>query len=155
MRWHSHNEGEWLLWSMALTENDIFLRFDLTAFIEENTMPSTVTKRNQISTYIQMTYCTSDIDAQTPKHPAINLHSAGPCITNVIATRRKNFSQWKSSFLWKLRCHWLKFLRRVAKTLVIQGPGPTLKHWKARYWTWNLLNDWHDDNEGTLNHITN
>ena len=47
---------------------------------------------------------------------------AGPCITNVIATCRKNFSQWESSFLWKLRCHWLKFLRRVAKTLVIQGP---------------------------------
>ena len=38
----------------------------------------------------------------------------GPCITNVIATCRKNFSQWESS---------LKFLRRVAKTLVIQGPG--------------------------------
>ena len=43
----------------------------------------------------------------------------GPCITNVIATCRKNFSQWERSFLWKLRCHWLKFLRRVAKTLVI------------------------------------
>ena len=49
--------------------------------------------------------------------------SSGPCITNVIATCRKNFSQWESSFLWKLRCHWLKFLRRVAKTLVIRGPG--------------------------------
>ena len=49
--------------------------------------------------------------------------SSGPCITNVIATCRKNFSQWESSFLWKLRCHWLKFLRRVAKTLVIQGPA--------------------------------
>ena len=47
----------------------------------------------------------------------------GPCITNVIATCRKNFSQWESSFLWKPRCHWLKFLRRVAKTLVIQGPA--------------------------------
>ena len=47
----------------------------------------------------------------------------GPCITNVIATCRKNFSQWDSSFLWKLRCHWLKFLRRVAKNLVIQGPA--------------------------------
>ena len=50
-------------------------------------------------------------------------HRSGPCITNVIATCRKNFSQWESSFLWKLRCHWLKFLRRVAKTLVIQGPA--------------------------------
>ena len=35
----------------------------------------------------------------------------------------QNFSQWERSFLWKLRCHWLKFLRHVAKTLVIQGPG--------------------------------
>ena len=51
-----------------------------------------------------------------------HLAGPGPCITNVIATCRKNFSQWESSFLWKLRCHWLKFLRRVAKTLVIQGP---------------------------------
>ena len=50
-------------------------------------------------------------------------HRPGPCITNVIATCRKNFSQWESSFLWKPQCHWLKFLRRVAKTLVIQGPG--------------------------------
>ena len=50
----------------------------------------------------------------------------GPCITNVIATCRKNLSQWERAFLWKLRCHWLKFLRRVAKTLVIQGPGPSL-----------------------------
>ena len=49
---------------------------------------------------------------------------SGPCITNVIATCRKNFSQWERSFLWKLRCHLLKFLRHVAKTLVIQGPGP-------------------------------
>ena len=49
--------------------------------------------------------------------------SPGPCITNVIATCRKNFSQWERSFHWKLRCHWLKYLRRVAKTLVIQGPS--------------------------------
>ena len=56
----------------------------------------------------------------------------GPCITNVIATCRKNFSQWESSFLWKLRCHWLKFLRRVAKTLVIQGPE--LSHYWFRLW---------------------
>ena len=52
-----------------------------------------------------------------------DISNPGPCITNVIATCRKNFSQWESSFLWKLRYHWLKFLRRVAKTLVIQGPG--------------------------------
>ena len=48
--------------------------------------------------------------------------SPGPCITNVIATCRKNFSQWERSFLWKLRCHWLKFLRRVAKNVSNTGP---------------------------------
>ena len=47
----------------------------------------------------------------------------GSCITNIIATCRKTFSQWERSFLWKLRCHWLKFLRHVAKTLAIQRPG--------------------------------
>ena len=46
----------------------------------------------------------------------------GPYITNVIATCRKNFSQWESSFLWKLRYHWLKFLRRVEKNLSNTGP---------------------------------
>ena len=58
------------------------------------------------------------------KPPVMHWHykCPGPCITNVIATCRKNFSQWERSFLWKLRCHWLKFLRRVSKTLVIQGP---------------------------------
>ena len=49
---------------------------------------------------------------------------SGPCITNVFATRRKNFSQWHRSFQRKLLSHWLKFLRHVAITLVIQGPGP-------------------------------
>ena len=58
----------------------------------------------------------------------------GPCITNVIATCRNNFSQWESSFLWKLRCHWLKFLRRVAKTSVIQGPVPYIARLWWRYW---------------------
>ena len=37
----------------------------------------------------------------------------GPCITNVFATRRKNFSQWHRSFQRKLLSHWLKFLRHV------------------------------------------
>ena len=82
--------------------------------------------RHGVSNYLQL-YCFS-----------------GPCITNVIATCRKNFSQWESSFLWKLRCHWLKFLRRVAKPLVIQGPEacsslhkkPTkaLHHWPFIGW---------------------
>ena len=52
------------------------------------------------------------------------LRITGPCITNVFATRRKNFSQWYRSFQRKLLSHWLKFLRHVAITLVIQGPGP-------------------------------
>ena len=51
------------------------------------------------------------------------LHITGPCITNVFATRRKSFSQWHRGFHRKLRSHWLKFLRHVAITLVIQGPG--------------------------------
>ena len=49
--------------------------------------------------------------------------NTGPCITNVFATCRKNFSQWHRSFQRKLRSHWLKFLRHVTITLVIQGPG--------------------------------
>ena len=52
-----------------------------------------------------------------------SIGGSGPCITNVIATRRKNFSQWHRSFQRKLRSHWLKFLRHIAITLVIQGPG--------------------------------
>ena len=47
----------------------------------------------------------------------------GPCITNVFATRRKNFSQWHRSFQRKLLSHWLKFLRHVAIKLVIQCPS--------------------------------
>ena len=49
---------------------------------------------------------------------------AGPCITNVFATCRKNFSQWHRSFQRKLRSYWLTLLRHVAITLVIQDPGP-------------------------------
>ena len=46
----------------------------------------------------------------------------GPVLLTFFATRRKNFSQWHRSFQRKLRSHWLKFLRHVAITLVIQGP---------------------------------
>ena len=55
-----------------------------------------------------------------------SIQSSGPCITNVFATRRKNFSQWHRSFQRKLRSHWLKFLRHVAIMLVIQGPDVPL-----------------------------
>ena len=51
------------------------------------------------------------------------INRSGPCITNVFATRRKNFSQWHRSFQRKLLSHWLKFLRHVAITSVIPGPG--------------------------------
>ena len=49
-------------------------------------------------------------------------YGPGPCITNVFATCRKNFSQWHRSFQRKLRSHWPKILRHVAITLVIQAP---------------------------------
>ena len=68
---------------------------------------------------------------QLPLQSGARWTEPGPCITNVFATRRKNFSQWHRSFQRKLRSHWLKFLRHVAKTLVIQGPGLTcLVKWR-------------------------
>ena len=36
----------------------------------------------------------------------------GPCITTATWRCRNNFSQWGCSFHWKLRCHWLEFLRQ-------------------------------------------
>ena len=36
---------------------------------------------------------------------------------------RKNFRQWQRSFQWKLRPHWLKFLRQRYVAVVVQGPG--------------------------------
>ena len=36
---------------------------------------------------------------------------------------RKNFSQWECSFHWKLRCHWLEFLRQRQIAVVRQDPG--------------------------------
>ena len=36
----------------------------------------------------------------------------GPCLTIATWCCHKNFSQWQHSFLWKLRCHWLKGLRQ-------------------------------------------
>ena len=65
------------------------------------------------------------------------LETPGPCITNVFATRRKNFSQWHRSFQRKLLSHLLKFLRHVAITLVIQGPGASIV-WGCYYFVYNL-----------------
>ena len=47
---------------------------------------------------------------------------AGPCLTTATWRCRKNFSQWECSFLWKLRCHWLEFLRQRQIAVVRQGP---------------------------------
>ena len=47
----------------------------------------------------------------------------GPCFTTATWRCRKNFSQWKRSFLWKLCCHWLKRLRQRQIAVVKQGSG--------------------------------
>ena len=69
----------------------------------------------------------------------------GPCITNVFATRRKNFSQWYRSFQRKLLSHWLKFLQHVAITLVIQGPEVFVNKLQAGndYWVFKLNAHWY------------
>ena len=55
-------------------------------------------------------------------------------LAKILATRRNNFSQWYRSFQRKLLSHWLKFLRHVAITLVIQGPGVQgMQRWKHIY----------------------
>ena len=50
------------------------------------------------------------------------IHSSGPCLTIATWRRRKNFSQWERSFLWKLRCHWLRGLRQRQIAVVRQCP---------------------------------
>ena len=55
----------------------------------------------------------------------------GPCLTTATWRCRKNFSQWECSFLWKLRCHWLEFLRQRQIAVVRQGPG-SLHHQDPR-----------------------
>ena len=47
----------------------------------------------------------------------------GPCLTTAIWRCRKNSSHWQCSFQWKLRSHWLKFLRQRHVAVVKQGPG--------------------------------
>ena len=47
----------------------------------------------------------------------------GPCLTTAKWRCRKNCSQWERSFLWKLRCHWLEFLRQCQIAVVRQSPG--------------------------------
>ena len=82
------------------------------------------------------------------------VYNPGPCITNVIATCRKNFSQWERSFLWKLRCHWLKFLPRVAKNVSNTGPcdfHQNLQPFECQSWLVIILTDLTLTNLGSLN----
>ena len=53
---------------------------------------------------------------------AISGPRAGPYLTTATWRCRENFSQWERSFLWKLRCHWLKGLRQRKIAVVRQGP---------------------------------
>ena len=83
-----------------------------------------VNERRGYNTYMFFMGCHDIMTGQnTGNLRLLSSYSPGPCITNVFATRRKNFSQWHRSFQRKLLSHWLKFLRHVAITLVIQGPG--------------------------------
>ena len=76
------------------------------------------------NSYLRDMACVAEgMSTLSPVVVAQHVVNPGPCITNVFATCRKNFSQWHRSFQRKLRSHWLKFLRHVAITLVIQGPG--------------------------------
>ena len=49
-------------------------------------------------------------------------------LTNATWRCRKNFSQWERRFNWKLRCHWLEFLRQRQITVVRQGPVTRKMH---------------------------
>ena len=49
--------------------------------------------------------------------------SPGPGLTTATWRCRENFSQWKCSFLWKLRYHLLKGSRQHQIAVVRQGPG--------------------------------
>ena len=55
--------------------------------------------------------------ARVPGHPL--WCSPGPCINTATWRCRKNFSQWECSFHWKLRCHWLEFLRQLQIAAVV------------------------------------
>ena len=54
----------------------------------------------------------------------------GPCLSTATWRCGKNFSQWECSFHWKLRCHWLEFLRQRQFAVVRQGPWICFVNWK-------------------------
>ena len=51
------------------------------------------------------------------------MDKTGPCLTTAIWRCRKNSTRWQRSFQWKLRSHWLKFLRQRHVAVVRQGQG--------------------------------
>ena len=53
-----------------------------------------------------------------------------PCIITAMWRCRKTLSQWEPSFHWKLRCHWLRGLRKREIPLVIQGPGLSISSYQ-------------------------
>ena len=61
--------------------------------------------------------------------PHIHFQTPGPCLTTATWRCRKNFSQWERSFHWKLRCHWLEFLRQRQIAVVRQGPAFVIHVW--------------------------
>ena len=71
----------------------------------------------------------------------IHAENPGPCITNVFATRRKNFSQWHRSFQRKLRSHWLKFLRHGLQWSAFRYQPPIIAQYRSLtfcYCNWNI-----------------
>ena len=73
--------------------------------------------------------------------PAVRFHytiSILPCVSAGVQggpralsyycdmTLSQEFSQWKCSFHWKLRCHWLEFLWQRQVVVVRQGPAGRL-----------------------------
>ena len=81
----------------------------------EQSRSTTVLPINHV---IQMPQCLSGF----VNHDYSPRKGARPCHTTATWRCRKNFSQWERSFLWKLRCHWVKGLRQRQIALVRQGP---------------------------------
>ena len=71
---------------------------------------------------------TRDLWSVAPGTPPCQNLQPGSCITNVIATCRKNFSQWHRSFQRKLRSHWLKIFATCRNNVSNTGP------WYPLYW---------------------
>ena len=58
-------------------------------------------------------------------HTTVVFSLLTPC---VLLRCRKNFSQWQRSFQWKLRSHWLKFLRQHHIAVFSTGPSIYMYH---------------------------